>query len=258
MTNALFQLVFSQPFHDKVLELVRENAGKWTAHLPAHKTPRGFDLQIDENGHSTHETQGIEFAFLRPDGRPAWAFRVLGNTVMVECSRYTRWRSVFGQAQQHIQAFVDLVADWCPEHHLVQTILVMRDDFVWFGDRSEYALAEILRPTEFVAAKCFDAGAVWHSNAAWFDSDVESDTLTTLAVMSAHSDDICESKNADAHINVTHAQDFRPKAPMTISALKQSFGPAFTSVLETMHARNKELLRKILVAETAQQIGLHQ
>lgn len=256
VTSATFQLQFAAPLSNAVLDGIRASGHLWQQHLPAVSSPKNFHVELDASGPRMSGTNGVEFAFLRPDGTPAWAMRVFGNMAVVECSRYTRWANVFAQAKDHLRAFVTVAAGIDPEPTVVETGLTMADDFLWFGDRSDYALEKLLAHGPLVADQCFLSGPVWHSNVGWFEKNAKdnADTLQLLNVIGLHSDDLCILKRADARVAIQHVQNYRQ--PLKLDSLSNSFEDIFTSVFEQMHVRNKSLLQEILAPEVAREIGL--
>lgn len=257
VTSASFNLVLSEGVPTSFLNDLKRDASAWTQHLPAMKEPKGFLVHLTEDGPTTVEHVGLEFAFLRPDGRAAWAFRILNNTIMVECGRYTRWESVFSQVTQHLAPFLDRWQDKWPQARLNQVQVVMRDSYLWFGDRATYDLGQLLVPGDFTAPRIFDVGPVWHCNTAWFEADDGGDTLNALNLSSVHSDELCQARDAAAHVQISHALDFRRHEGLPISAeTRANFDEQFANVCRGMHARNKELLSQILVEDMAHKIGL--
>ncbi|MGV8864984.1 MAG: TIGR04255 family protein [Pseudomonas sp.] len=258
VTSALFQIVFTSSLPNSLIETMRSKSELWIHDLPAQNSPKAVNFTVDPDGSSVQESTGIEFAFLRPDGRPAWAFRAFHNVVMVECTRYTRWRSVMTQAKKYIRSFLDVANVSWPEGQVAQIVLAMSDDFMWHGSRDDFDLQQLMRPSSVMAQKSFASGSVWHSNAGWFDKSENYDTLQALNVVSLHSDDLCRLKSADARVNILHVQDCRFRNPVPVPIFADTSDDKFANVLEEMHVRNKELLREILIPDTATQIGLVQ
>lgn len=257
VTSANFNLVLSEAVPRTLLDEIKSDHSAWTQHLPAMKELKGFLIHINDDGPTTVEHVGLEFAFLRPDGRAAWAFRILENTIMVECGRYTRWESVFAQVFQYMAPFFDRWQAGWPEGRLKQVQVVMRDSYLWLGERNKYDLSQLLGPSDFTARRIFGVGPVWHCNTAWFDTLDDGDMLNTLNISSVHSDELCQARDAAAHVQISHALDFRRHEGLPISIdSRANFDEQFANVCKGMHARNKELLSQILVEDMARKIGL--
>jgi hypothetical protein len=75
------------------------------AELPAVQAPQGFEFNMGGAPTGGGPIQrrmiaGVQLSHLRPDGTPAWALRMMGNELSVECTRYTRWDKVWGTASR--------------------------------------------------------------------------------------------------------------------------------------------------------------
>jgi len=261
VSAASFQLQFATMIPANVVAAVKANADLWQKHLPAVSLGQVMQFQVAPDGigaSAVRPGEGIEFSFMRPDGTPAWVMRVQGNAVAVECSRYTRWHSVFAQASGYLRDFLRVAADVDPSLGVTNIVLVVVDDFLWFGesDRKDYDLRKLLAPGPRLAEIAFSVGAVFHSNIGWFEADEQfgGDVLQILNVASSHSDPLCVANNAQAHINIQQVQDYR--RPWTIGQLSSEFDTTFTGLFEKMHIRNKSVLQEILVTDAAKEIGL--
>ncbi|HVY52470.1 MAG TPA: hypothetical protein VHA07_13030, partial [Devosia sp.] len=137
VSAASFQLQFQGGIPADVISAVREHASLWQKTLPAMNFPQVLQVQLGPGatGPTAGEllAGGVEFSFMRPDGTPAWIMRVDGGAVVVECSRYTRWHSVFAQATGYFRDFLRVASGVKPDLTVAKHVLVVIDDFLWYG-----------------------------------------------------------------------------------------------------------------------------
>jgi uncharacterized protein (TIGR04255 family) len=235
---ALDGMIPSSAFQSvKLQELQRE--------LPAVQTPE-FEIGAASSVRRIH---GIQFAHLRPDGTPAWALRILGNEITVECSRYTRWEKVWGVARQYFEAA--LAAAAAGERQRKVTAIGQNFIDVFVANRDKYDLQALLKPGDLLVTKAFTSSSPsWHSHIGWFE-DKGITWLNQLNIDAVQRPD--PSAEQRLHIQITHNQRLGMNPPL---ALSDEVMAVLDAAMEKLHIQNKGILRQLLSRPMQKQIGL--
>lgn len=244
-----FILLFDGPFQSETIQALRSREDL-LADLPAVQTPEAVQLEVGPSP-TTRRVQGIQLSHLRPDGTPAWALRLFGNELAVECTRYTRWDRVWAAAQKYLQAGLQVAAHGADPRKLLVIGQVFIDAFL--ANREDYDLGNLLKRGPFVAEKVFSAGPTWHNHVGWFEWSeaygLRSPCLNQLNIDALRPQ---EPSNKGLRINISHNQEVRLQKPVPIEEGKSELD----RLMNTLHMNNKKMVNGLLTPQMAARIGL--
>jgi hypothetical protein len=248
-----FAMVFDGPVGDSAARSLRSNR-EILADLPAVQEPQAVQFAV-QGGPSpsvsqAHRLSGVQLAHLRPDGTPAWALRLMGNELAVECSRYTRWERVWSSSEKYLATALQAVRGANSDRKVTAIAMDVVD--VFLPEREDYDLSRLLREGPLVAGKAFSAGPTWHSHVGWFDR---------IAALGQDSELCLNHLNIDAvrltdgekplRIMITHHQELRPSASLPLPAKSD-----LARFMGDLHLRNKSTLNDLLISSMSSRIGL--
>jgi hypothetical protein len=107
--SAAFTVVFDGPLHPSAVQHL-QNRQDLLKELPAVQQPQALEMVVMGGTPTPRRISGVQLSHLRPDGTAAWALRLVGAELSVECTRYTRWKHVWKAAQQYLMAALEVVA----------------------------------------------------------------------------------------------------------------------------------------------------
>lgn len=242
--SASCSVVFDQPVATAQLNALRGRSDL-LVELPAVQLPEGIELQIGPGQlvPRPHRRTGVQMSHLRPDGTAAWALRLMGGQLGVDCNRYTRWDRVWTTAKKYLLAGLEAAAG-----RKVGTVgLVVVDAFV--ANREDYELTSLLQPGPSLAARVFSAGPTWHNHLGWFDEQptflADSHWLNQLNV------DAARLEPNELRIQITHNQEFRFDHPRDLPSSDD-----LDLWFSNFHLNNKRVLSDLLEPSVSRQIGL--
>lgn len=251
--TVVFTLIFDRPFEPSTVEGLRSRKDL-LADLPAVQLPETFALEMAAGSQLPvpRRLQGAQLSHLRPDGTPAWALRLVGNELAVECTRYTRWEKVWGTAHKYLQSGLDVAASEKAPRNLLIVGQTFVDAFV--ANQEDYDLGSLLKHSPRVAEMIFSAGPTWHNHVGWFEwteaFGVRSPCLNQLNVDTAR---IPESAGrGQLRVNISHNQELRLQKPVLIEEGKAQI----SRLMDALHTNNKKLIKGLLTDKAAVRIGL--
>lgn len=254
-----FQVTLSRPTTQADLNSVRAKHKNWRAELPAISQPQWASMQVEE-GQPVPKmvlSPGLEFSFLRPDGSSAWAVRLLGSDIVVECNRYTRWARTWPRGMKYILQMLEILAKPDPERQIVSCSMIVLDRF--FSSDLHEGPAELLKRSELVSEKIFIAGPSWHQHSGWFEYSAGVRILNQLNLESKS--EMFTQADGDTSeklfVSIHHHQTWQ--LPVAISARSEVERQlaSIDSAMTLMHEQNKSVLALLLQANTLEQIGFH-
>lgn len=202
-------------------------------------------------------TPTVEFAYRRPDGTASWLLRCgNGNEITVECRRYTRWEKVWATAERFLKHAMECCVQ-AEEVSFINSTLRVTDRFK--SASSETKLESIFRRDSLIADIVFDIGPVFHSNVGWFESAEEERILNTLNVQGRLDGEFNRTSSVidrSLYVVLEHFQQIRPVKPFTLEEAFSEESPVIARSMSLLHARNKEMLRRIVVDKMQDRIGL--
>jgi hypothetical protein len=248
--QVVFALAFSRPFQGPDLDVFRQAHFQWAEALPAIREPAGFAIVVDAGkGVRAQNAPGVEFAFMRPDGTPVWAFRVFGNEIVVECSRYSRWARIWGAASKYLNLAFELVAGLETPANLTGVTHLVQDSFV--APLTDQDVSQLFVRSDLLPNAIFERNADWHSHTGWFADATNLRVLHNLNV-----DATSDQAASAARISVTHLMTVSGESVPGEGAAAQAAWLEETMTL--LHAENKTLMAKLLDPRVLERIGLSQ
>ncbi|CAN7563781.1 hypothetical protein [Aminobacter sp. LjRoot7] len=242
--SVIFTVLTGTMIDPDAIQLLVERHNKIRGDLPA--------LSLPESHMPT-----AEFAYRRPDGSASWLLRCgSGNSITVECRRYTRWEKVWNSTRTLLLHAMACCSEAIGPDLLFGTpTLRVTDRFRAAKENAK--LVTLLRHDPYIAEAAFELGPVFHSNVGWFDNLGPDLVLNTLNVQgrrdSAFERSTLRAVEAE-YVVVEHFQQFRPPQAVGYAEATANLDRIFS----TLHQRNKDLLGRILVDEMQGTIGLTQ
>jgi len=177
--SAVFAVVFDGAIHPSAVQNLQTRSDL-LRDLPALQQPQAIEMVVTAGaGPVSRALTGVQLSHLRPDGSAAWALRLVGNELGVECTRYTRWATVWKAAQRYLTAGLEAVGTHKENTRKVAVLgHNVLDVFVAVAD--PYNLSTLLKPSNLVASRIFVAGSAWHNHVGWFEPLGESANATWL------------------------------------------------------------------------------
>ena len=218
--------------------------------IKINRNPPPSDLQ---NPNEPSRLGGFEFKKVKADAKPARVLRFIDKALTMHFLEYNNWKTTLGDGLKHIRVVL-------PELNLVEnpiTAFSLRYvDRYTFDGRSDEPRAEMLlqRGNVYIAAQCFDSGSFWHCHSGWFDPLKDgSRILNQLNVGSALVDTVPTA-------TISHNAICSLKWPR--QSVESLFQPSLDSamgienMLGYMHERNGSILKKLLLPEMLERIGM--
>jgi uncharacterized protein (TIGR04255 family) len=247
--SAVFSLVLDGP----VSQIAIQGLGRrrdLISELPAVQNPEGFELSgVPGAGGvpAPRRMLGVQLAHLRPDGTPAWALRMMGQEIAVECTRYTRWNRIWETARRYLKGALGEI----PPGERARKIAILGHTVVdqFIANRDEYDLSDLLKKNRFLADNAFRAGPTWHNHVGWFESVENSQAwLNQLNI------DALRDNSGQLLVQITHNQEMRFVSSFELSAV-DSF---LDDTMNRLHVQNKIVLDELLTPNMAKKIGIRE
>ncbi|MCP1931789.1 hypothetical protein [Bradyrhizobium elkanii] len=246
--SASFSLILDGPISPAAVQALSRRRDL-IAELPAVQNPEAFEFNMGASGAAPQPKRmsGVQLAHLRPDGTPAWALRMMGPELAVDCSRYTRWARIWDTARGYLEGGIRAIVDAGVRRKVAVLGHVVADQFE--ASRANYDLRDALRENRFLASMAFGAGATWHNHVGWFEPvhDSSRSWLNQLNI-----DVFREPTTARLLLQITHNQEIRLQPPVDI----ENISDLIDETMNALHSQNKRVLGDILTNEMAKQIGL--
>lgn len=244
ITSVIFTLALDEIIEPPTLSAAMSQ-GPWRDTLPG--VSRLPDAQITAFG-QTFETPAMQAAIVRPDGRPIWALRLSGTELSVECTNYTRWDAVWGQAFDYLSQAWKIVAEIQPNIQIMEYRLAVTDTF--FTESDSYLLSDLFADRAPILSPVIREDAeIWHVNVGWVDVAQASRTFETVQAQSTGQREGYEGRGPYA---VTLAHMLRTSVDQNPHRDLSSM----SSIISDLHVRNKALLLKNLRPDVLGRIGL--
>lgn len=195
---------------------------------------------------------GVSFERIQPNGDVEWRLRGEGNTLLVNCLKYTRWQEIWPFASELMRGAVEIVG--ADKLVIAGNLLQYVDVFDWVGPEDEYDVFQLLDwESEYVPRSVHSYGHVWHIHQGWF-TPVERPVPGRL-LQKAHFDAGPRTKNGRLTVKLdTHLRtDFGDH--ISASTFQNEVSPLEASFME-MHDRNKSVIRSFLTKKVCVDIGL--
>ena len=245
VTSVAFQLRLDEFVEPPTLQAAATE-GAWRATLPAVlPTPPATAIIQGQ----PVELPATQFAVVRPDARPVWALRFAGFEVTVECHAYTRWASVWEQAYLYLDQAFTLIRAHQSDTHVLEVRLQVGDRFL--SDASDYDGAQLFNAGGAIGDHFLSQRGAWHSNAGWFETPDDLRVLNALNIQASGERKPGATSVSSYAFTVSHRQAAALPGGGTIPWERVK------GIIEGLHDRNKQELRKLLKNEMLTRIGLN-
>lgn len=250
--SATFTLTFATFLPAAGVNVLRSRADI-VAELPAIQAPQGVALNLAPA--STlggvplqRRIPGVQLSHLRPDGTPAWALRMMGPELAVECNRYTRWDRVWDTASRYIGAGLEAARsiEKAPRVAVIAHNIV--DLFI--AGSEKYDLSTLMKKSDLVASNIFSSGSNWHNHLGWFMPKAEENYgwLNQLNI------DGIKLPSGQYAVQFSHNQELRFTNAIEITEAEG----LLTHRMNALHLNNKKVLSELLTEQMIIKIGLTQ
>ncbi|AKR57104.1 hypothetical protein XM25_15135 [Devosia sp. H5989] len=247
-----FQLILDRVLSPKTIQAANAVPERWTDDLPAIGIAKALNVGVEAEGPSqVTEQGGVSFAFMRPDGTPAWVFRALHQSIVVECARYSRWKNVVSAAARYVSEFTEVMKREADPASAVIATLLVRDEFHWKGDLGDYDSRQLLNQSSHVAEIARGNNPVWHSYTGWFP---DPSVLMHLNVTGTRIDNhTAASREGTAEVTIDH---YMQKSLTPAASAADMTSEWYASVMSELHELNKQIMKEILTDSAREMIGL--
>ncbi len=264
--NAIAEVAFvislaGKPDVHLIEKFSESHASEWSEEFPIKDEVRGQKLQLGPDmsvGPQILEStlDGALFRTLQRDGSLDWQVAIEGSLLKVNCGSYSRWANVWPTARGYLNRLCkQFVSSSTP---VTSVALQYVDEFVWTSSEDTYDATTLFkRESEYFLPRMCSAGHLWHLHLGWFEKHnlpAEGRRLERV-----HIDAIEEApiKRLATRIDITLRHDFSKR----LNDQVQLFGTRSEGVLdkmfETMHVRNKEMMKSLMTSQMADRIGLN-
>lgn len=198
----------------------------------------------------TNDLVGLAFNRMGPDGGVEWSLNIQPNALLVACHRYDRW----AQAAETAIPLLQRVLRLAPHVGVATVALQYTDEWTIAATETVPIGSLLFRPNNgYIAERLMAQIGAWHCHSGWFESSTGS-LPRNLA-------------NVNVNVNV---QPVTNQSTVTLNHAQRGFQaePIFLQVDETaardmleeqflaMHAKNKQVLKDVLVEAVQEQIKL--
>ncbi|MGY4237296.1 uncharacterized protein (TIGR04255 family) [Bradyrhizobium sp. USDA 4449] len=246
--SAAFSVILDGPVSQGAVQALGRRRDL-TSELPAVQTPEAIELNLPgpSGAPVPRRMLGVQLAHLRPDGTPAWALRLMGQELAVECTRYTRWARVWETARRYLTTGLEVIPPGDRARRIANLAHVVVDQFV--ANRETYNLLSLLKESRFIAGVAFRAGPTWHNHVGWFEKAADD---SHLWLNQLNIDAVRDPNNGQLLVQITHNQDVRFHTAIELAAVDG----ILDETMNRLHNQNKSILYELLNDEMAQKIGI--
>ena len=251
-----FAVSMDQPLNGKTIETVKKSHDKWREDLPAIQLSQYFEVELAPQGPIQRPAgNAVVFAFLRPDGRPAWVFRFSGAEIAVECWRYTRFERIWSAAHGYLRAGLDIVRSAEPDRTVPLIAMQVVDKFR--AEVEPYKLSNLFKPNKHLADVVFKVSPVWHNHVGWFQPLAGTNSLQRINFDARREGPEEDVMSRPVFIAITHLQQIRYGTPISIVDFDADLDDAdLNNGIRAMHEANKAVMTDVLTDEMSARIGL--
>ncbi|MFS8115183.1 hypothetical protein QD460_25955 [Rhizobium jaguaris] len=239
-----FGFVFLNPISAQSVVAFEGSHDLWRESLPARAS---LDIDVDLGGRQ-FKAPAAQFAFMKPDGVPAWSMLVGSNKIEIECTVYSRWDRVWTTCQDFLAKAVEVLSVTQPQTALSVLELTTKDVFVIA--EGQYDLRNLFSSGKLIPEFLFEAGRLWHSHIGWFQDPDE--TPRHLHNLNVDANTI----GIGTAVSVSHFQQKNMTENLTCAGMKADGLASLSSAMRSLHDENKNIVRQMLVAEMSDRIGL--
>lgn len=252
IVEVVFGILLARPWSPREISRLVASVDGWKHDLPRMSQLETHQFQMGPAGIQPVQVvpvNGISFERIRPDGELGWRLRCEGNALFINCLEYTRWTEVWQKARGYLRKAFDIGVD--PDQAIVGVMLQYVDMFTWDGAPNDYDVTHLLNVTgELVPTSLRDHGAVWHLHAGWFEQVDE--PVPGRLLNRVHFDALADG-TPSVRMDTLLRKDV--SAPLPRASLLEE-NSRIDELMIWLHDRNKLVLRKYLISQVQEAIGL--
>lgn len=110
-------------------------------------------------------TGGITFDRLTPTGEAEWAFTAKDNTAVVQCTVYSRWEEIWGNARAYVERFLPVLGE---NNRIISAGLEYLDEFVILDEKTDWISDLFDRNSKHLTQNMFETDSYWHCHTGFF------------------------------------------------------------------------------------------
>ena len=242
-----FTAPLTAPLQAATVDALRAQPADWKSALPALDLVQSIELFPSNNPLAPARPTirvGLDDSIKRPDGASVWALRFHGNTVAVECSRYTRWNLIWSEARTYLRSALKRIAEIDNSIAIASIGLWYIDAFVSSDTQAD--TRDLFANSKYFAQFAYEQGAEWHVHTGWFERRSFGRILHNLNVdtqIVPRSNPVSGESFSEAVSTVTHSQVCTRFTSLNLTEMNPV---EFDREFEHMHDRNKQILAELL------------
>ena len=228
--------------------------------LPRSAELRGGSVTVDmsnqgvqvRTGPVESSLAGFQYSRVRGDGKPSQVLQLSNNLASFNIFEYGGWPIVRADSIKYITALLSFLP--LEANPVMATSLKFTDRYTFDGEPRD-AKADLLfvGENEYITARCFSAGALWHCHTGWFDDLVTTGRVLNHLNVGSSMVDLAPTVTID-HQATVHLSPPRQSLDALLRLSEESGGLGV--ILDTLHNKNKDILRAILLPGTLGKIGM--
>lgn len=228
--------------------------------LPRAAEMRGGSVTVDmsaqgaqvRSGPVQASLAGLQYSRIRGDGTPAQILELANTSLSVKIFEYEEWDQVRKDATQYLTT----VAPYLPleENPVLAASLSFTDRYTFNGNDQD-ARADLLfrKDTKFITAHSFAAGPLWHSHSGWFESIPPTGRILNRLNVASSLVDLASTATIEHQAVVQFAA---PRQSIHRLFDHSEESPGIPELLDSLHEKNKEVLKALLLPDMVTKIGL--
>jgi uncharacterized protein (TIGR04255 family) len=218
--------------------------------FPSFSPIQSFKLEIVGQGQSmpTSSIGGYVFQKNNATGNFSKTLEVNHTRVTALINDYTRWEYVWKDVRGWFEKVIPLIGD----RQILHAGLQYNDIFHWRGELGDLNIKDIfLEASPYIAKHIFEVNGLWHSHHGYLIDHAKPENSKLL-----------ENINVSASINEAWQRSFIITTVHKMQLLDarilgwNGLASHLDELMNTMHNRNKEVLKKILTPAVLAQIDL--
>ena len=254
IVEVVFGVAFARQFSTREVEAFANTHAEWKADLP--RVNRSQTVEFVVGGVPlppqvpVPASTGVMFDRVKPDGNIAWRLAVENQNINVHCLEYDRWNEIWPKVSAYIEK---ASLSFAQNNHIVGVLLQYIDVFDWRGPSEGYDLGTLLNSdSALVPSDLMKRGDLWHLHQGWFTKDGLPSPGRLLERL--HMDGVQDQTTTplvkiDSYMQLQMSQ----RMPVDQFFGEGELGP---TIFNSLHDRNKTLVKSVLAPEMADRIGL--
>lgn len=169
--QVLVVLQMAHPIDSESLVKVRNIAGQFSGELPGENEIKRLVMTFGQEpgigGQSPpSESPGFVRSRTAPNGVVESELRLEAASITFRTTIYTRWQSIWDQANRYFAAVTEIYAD---KNQISSVSLNYIDKFVWSGDPAKCSPNQLLkRQSPYICPHVYSLEDLWHSHTGAF------------------------------------------------------------------------------------------